>query len=123
MRDSNWIRILKNFLCVIQIGFEVSILGFYIPEVTRKKSVLNYSLAAPLQTFQMGLIRQVELPLQVPPSRVLTRCTRVLHKRQKFLILSVGKKALASLAVGLLVLCPLIVFLDLVHSSLVCNLN
>ena len=108
---------------MIQIGFEDSTLGFYIPEVTRKKNVLNYSLAAPMQTFQVCLTRQVELPLQDPPSRVLTRCTRVLHKRQKCLIFSVGKKVLASVAVGLLVLCPLIVFLDLLHSSLVCNIN
>ena len=56
----------------------------------------------------MCLTRQVELPLQDPPSRVLTRCTRVLHKRQKCLIFSVGNKVLAAVTVGLLVLCPLI---------------
>ena len=86
-------------------------------------SSVNYSLAAPLQAFQMGLARKVELFLQVPPSRMLTRCTRVPHKRQKFLILSVGKKVLGSVAVGLLVHCPLIVFLGFVHFSFVCNIN
>ena len=38
--DSTWLRILKK-CSVIQIGFGCSTLGFYMPEVTRKKSVIG----------------------------------------------------------------------------------